>query len=82
MVEFVGLIRVVAVTEVTSVNRTVTVQDPNVQQTSQYQFTLTEANSVNIIEGNWVEDGKVYTMSGQARTTGGNFVTAAPAGNP
>jgi hypothetical protein len=82
-VEFVGLIRVVAITEVTSVTTTLTIQTQTptdtYDQTSQYQFTLTEANSKFILEGNWVEDGNVYVMSGEARAAGGNFVTAAPA---
>lgn len=81
-IEFVGIVRAVAVSEVTSVDRTITIQDQELDQTSQYQFNLTEANTRYVIEGNWVEGGQVFALSAEGRAVGGTFTTAAPAATP
>ncbi len=79
-VEFVGIVRAIAVTEVTSLDRSLTIQDQELNQTSQYQYTITEANTRYVIEGNWVEGGDVFALNGEARAVGGTFTTPAPAG--
>lgn len=71
--QFVGTVRAVAVQEVTAVQRTITIDDAELQQTTTYTYQITEANTKYYLEGNWVEGGKVYNLNAEARANRGTF---------
>lgn len=72
-VNFVGLLRVVAITEIKADETTIQIQEGELTKTVTYTFNITESSARYVLEGNWIEAKKVSWVSAWARASGGQI---------
>ena len=72
---FVGVLRALAKTEITGFKSTTTVNagsgGTTIENVDTIEYSLTEANTLWILEGQWIENGNSYAFNAEANAVGG-----------